>query len=361
MGKVAVIVLNWNQKDLSISCLESVLAQDHSRTEVIFVDNGSSDGSADAVGKLFGKRVKIVRLPENRGYCGGNNAGVRAVSRGTKYVLILNNDAVAPQDLVSKMHEIMEGDDGIGAVTVPAVEERRKPGHADRRGVTLNFFGDGVDFRIPRNAGSYQVLVPSGTCFMYRKDLVDLPFDDEYHSYAEEIYFGLRLRLMGKKVILSHKVFVRHLNSAVKKSASPQFRRYLAYLGRRNRMLNQLLFYRAGTILRLLPIFLLYHVFETVADIRYLPLRLRAYGYVIANAGKILRKRKELAGERRIDDARLISQLSCKAHSTLAFKSGLLRFIVRIINGLFCAYCRIARLGTIERSPRIREEYGILP
>lgn len=87
---LSVVVLSWNTKDLTLACLRALFAEApaHAR-EVIVVDNGSQDGSADAIAAAF-PQVRLVRNSDNRLYAAGNNQGI-ALARG-EFVCTLNSD-----------------------------------------------------------------------------------------------------------------------------------------------------------------------------------------------------------------------------------------------------------------------------
>ncbi|NNG45507.1 MAG: glycosyltransferase, partial [Deltaproteobacteria bacterium] len=80
------MILNWNGRHLLEECLDSVLSQTFTDFETIVVDNGSTDGSVDFLNETWGGKVKIISLPSNAGFAGGNNAGIRA-ARGMYAVL----------------------------------------------------------------------------------------------------------------------------------------------------------------------------------------------------------------------------------------------------------------------------------
>src|SRR5262245_43764552 len=88
---VSIVIVTWNGRQFLDACLDAVAAQQGVATETILVDNASSDGTADYVRKRF-PWVRVIGLRENRGFAGGNNAGVRE-ARG-RYVALLNNDTV---------------------------------------------------------------------------------------------------------------------------------------------------------------------------------------------------------------------------------------------------------------------------
>src|SRR5262245_17319051 len=100
-ANITIIVLNWNNKQSTLGCLESLRRADLHGASVLVVDNGSRDGSVDAVRARFPEQ-RVVALPQNVGYAGGNNAGMRAaMDAGAEGVLLLNNDTeVAPDFLL---------------------------------------------------------------------------------------------------------------------------------------------------------------------------------------------------------------------------------------------------------------------
>ena len=92
MPACSVIVVNWNGRHHLDACLGALRRQTFTDFEAILVDNGSVDGSVDHV-RRHHPWVELVVLPENRGFCGGNNEGIRR-ARG-RYLALLNNDTEA--------------------------------------------------------------------------------------------------------------------------------------------------------------------------------------------------------------------------------------------------------------------------
>jgi len=90
--RTSIIILNWNGKDDTLECLSSVTNINYCNYEIILVDNGSSDDSVAEIRSQF-PIVHVIEAGENLGFAEGNNVGIRyALSTGTDYVLILNND-----------------------------------------------------------------------------------------------------------------------------------------------------------------------------------------------------------------------------------------------------------------------------
>ena len=97
---VFVVVLNWNGRDDTLACLESVDKITHPDFRVIVVDNGSADDSVDAIRATF-PEVELIETGANLGFSGGNNVGIkRAPQLGADYVLLLNNDTVVDPGLL---------------------------------------------------------------------------------------------------------------------------------------------------------------------------------------------------------------------------------------------------------------------
>lgn len=100
MSRIAVIILNWNGKDDTLACLESVTSIDYPNFQVVVVDNGSTDSSVEAIRQAFPK-VLVLETGANLGYAGGNNVGIRwALGQGFDGILVLNNDTVVDKDLL---------------------------------------------------------------------------------------------------------------------------------------------------------------------------------------------------------------------------------------------------------------------
>lgn len=101
--KVAVIVLNWNGKEDTIECLESVARSDYPSYSIIVVDNGSTDGSQEMIRKRH-PCVQLLENGKNLGFAEGNNRGVLlSITRGTEVVFLLNNDTTLSPDCLSNL------------------------------------------------------------------------------------------------------------------------------------------------------------------------------------------------------------------------------------------------------------------
>lgn len=117
---VAAVVLSYEGRDVTLQALESLTAQDHPRLALVVADNGSTDGTKEAVEAAY-PAVTVVRTEENLGPAGGVNLGLRwGLERGFDYLLVLNNDIEAAPDMVTEMVRVAESDARIGIVAPKA-------------------------------------------------------------------------------------------------------------------------------------------------------------------------------------------------------------------------------------------------
>ena len=103
--KVSIIVLNWNGRNDTLECLESVERIEYPNFDVVVVDNGSNDDSVAAIHAKF-PEITLLETGKNLGYAGGNNVGIHhALQQNANYILLLNNDTVVDPALVQQFVE----------------------------------------------------------------------------------------------------------------------------------------------------------------------------------------------------------------------------------------------------------------
>lgn len=97
---LSVIIVNWNTRELLRACLASCRVAATTETEIMVVDNGSTDGSATMVATDF-PEVRLIRNSHNAGFVRANNQGL-AASKG-RFVLLLNSDTVVAADSLAAL------------------------------------------------------------------------------------------------------------------------------------------------------------------------------------------------------------------------------------------------------------------
>lgn len=231
-----MVIVNWNGKHLLGECLDSLLAQNVSGVEIILVDNGSQDGSVEFVHEHY-QSVRVLNLPENLGFAGGNNAGIRIASG--KYIALLNNDTKAdPSWLLNLLTEAETNPSTVG-MWACKILSYDNPSVIDNVGLLL--YPDGLGRgkgRLETDRGQFdqkgEVFFPSGCAGLYRREMLDEIgfFDEEFFAYADDVDLGLRARLAGWGCVYVPAAKVYHKYSSSSSAYSP----FKAFLVERNRI-----------------------------------------------------------------------------------------------------------------------------
>lgn len=220
MSKIAVVVPNWNGRKIILPCLKSLESQTQN-SDVIVVDNGSTDGSAEIIRQNF-PSVVLIELDKNYGFAGGVNAALRRVlNNNYQYVALLNNDAVADKEWVGQLKLALDKHPQVGIVASKILDAKgnKIDGTGDMysiwgtpfprgRGETDNGQYDAFDKR--------KVLAASGGACMYRVALLRKIglFDERYFAYYEDVDISLRAQLAGWGVRYNPYAVVWHKGQA---------------------------------------------------------------------------------------------------------------------------------------------------
>jgi len=239
--RVGVVVLNWNRRDDTLACLGSLARLDYPAFEVVVVDNGSADGSAQAIRERF-PDVLLIENGENLGYAGGNNVGLRyALKRGLDYVLLLNNDTEVAPDLLRLLVGAAEADPAVG-VAGPTIYYYDRPeviwsagGAIDwRRGRTWMVGLDEEDVGQFGEAPREVAFVTGCALLVGRRVLEQVGLlDERFFAYYEEVEWCVRARRAGFGIVHVPRARVWHKISPGAQADSPLVHYYMT----RNRLL----------------------------------------------------------------------------------------------------------------------------
>ncbi len=202
---VAVVIPTWNRRDDLLACLASVEAMGYPRLHVIVVDNGSTDGTAEAVRARF-PAVEVIRSETNRGFAAGSNLGLqRALQREADYVLLLNNDVVVAPDTLARLVEVAEAHPEVGLLG-PSVWYHDAPQRLWSAGyrcrpVTLSEQPPRGD---PRGTEPYFVDTLYGCALLIRREVLETVglLDGRFFMYYEDKDFCQRMRAAGWRLMV---------------------------------------------------------------------------------------------------------------------------------------------------------------
>ena len=196
----------------------SLLGQTWTALEVIVVDNGSSDGSADDAERTFGDRIRIVRAGRNLGFAGGNNVGF-AHATGD-WMFLLNSDAVCDPNVVEDLMTFVADRPDVGQLACRVVQAGQ-PHFFDSVGLLL--YPDGICRSRgweEKDLGQYdrpeEVIAPHGCACALRASMLKQigGFDEDFFCYLEDMDLGVRGQLAGWKCWYVPTARILHRKSA---------------------------------------------------------------------------------------------------------------------------------------------------
>lgn len=314
--EISVVIVTWNGRHHLHACLSSVAAQIGVHAETIVVDNGSTDGTAEYVRSQF-PAVRLVALGENRGFAGGNNAGVRE-ARG-HLVAFLNNDTAVDAGWLRALAAGIDQRSRFALVTSRIVY-MHDPDTIDSAGDGVLRWGGAFKRRHGEPASTALVSeevfgVCGAACMMPKAVFEELGgFDEDFFASHEDVDLSYRARLRGYRCRYVADAVVRHVGSATLGTVSPssvfQGQRNLEWVYFKNTPANLLWKTLAGHI-----------VYDVAAGVHFartgmLGPYLRAKAAAALRLPRILRKRVAIQRERRVDAANIASLLDTKWLST---------------------------------------------
>jgi GT2 family glycosyltransferase len=302
---VSVVIVTWNGRQYLEACLNAVAAQAGVSTETVLVDNGSSDGTVAYVRERF-PAVRVIALPENRGFAGGNNAGVRE-ARG-RFIALLNNDTVPAPDWLEALLGGLNEEAGFALVTSRIVY-MHDPELIDSAGDGMLASGGAFKrhhgARVELAQESMEVFgVCGAACLMPRRVFDELGgFDEDFFVSHEDVDLSYRARLLGYRCRYIANAVVRHHGSVTIGRVSG----FAIFQGQRNLEWLYVKNTPFALLLRTLPSHLLYTAAAGVHFARSGALGpfLRAKLAAIAGLPRALRKRRQVQRARRVQAAAL--------------------------------------------------------
>ena len=223
MSSVSIIIVSFNARADLERCLESLYtappAMPH---DILVVDNGSTDGSAEAVRGR--PDLRVVEVGSNIGFARANNLGIRE-SHGTN-ILLLNSDTIVPSGAIDRLVAELDRDPEVAVVGPRLVDPA---GRAE-----LSFgrmIGPLNELRQKRIAqsGAVDALTRrrqhpdwvSGACLLVRRADVDAVggLDERYFMYTEDVDFCAAIRARGRRILFTPDVEVVHVRGRSAASA----------------------------------------------------------------------------------------------------------------------------------------------
>jgi GT2 family glycosyltransferase len=211
--KLGIVVLNWNGKDVTPRCLDSIYRSYTPPDATIVVDNASSDGSAHSVREQF-PQVVLVENDRNLGFAEGCNIGIQHLLKlDFDLVLLLNNDAEVDPGCLDELKRAAAA--WPAAAYAATIYEHGDRGTIWYSGGTINrlILEARHEIQPPDISGSPRLTdFITGCCILFRSDALRQIglLDTTFFAYYEDVDWCLRARASGNRLLYVPKASVYH-------------------------------------------------------------------------------------------------------------------------------------------------------
>ncbi len=271
--KIAVVILNWNGRDMMRRFLPSVVQHSAPEGLVVVADNGSTDGSLEMLEAEFPSVVRLP-LPENYGFAEGYNRALAQID--APYYLLLNSDVEVTPHWLSPLLAYMEAHAEVAACQPKLRAETSRAdfeyagaagGYIDRYGYP--FCRGRVFGVVETDRGQYDTVAPvlwaSGAALMVRatdwKSSGGL--DGRFFAHMEEIDLCWRLRCRGRQLVCVPQSVVYHVGGGTLNAGNPR----KTFLNFRN---NLLMLYKNLPTDELRPVMRVRRWLDGIAALKFL-------------------------------------------------------------------------------------------
>jgi GT2 family glycosyltransferase len=252
MTDIAAVIVNYNGLPFVLETVGSLRAQSTPPSEIIVVDNGSTDGSIESLRNEAS--VRLIESPRNVGFAEGCNIGVRG-SRAP-YIALLNSDATADHRWLETLAAVLDAHPSIAATMGKIYFAGWMP-HIEQAGAYFNNLGNywGRGFT-EADTGQFEreeeVAGLTACAMLLRRDALNGEplFDPAIFMYGEELDLTLRLRARGYRIMYTPNAVVLHRGSSSVKKAQSRPQLFKQFHSNRNRAKLLMKYYPWRLLLR---------------------------------------------------------------------------------------------------------------
>lgn len=309
---LSLVIVCWNSGKHLPRCLESLSRQTFRDFETIVVDNGSSDDSITMLEARYPAiEIRVERLAENLGFSAANNIGAR-LARG-KWLVLLNADAFPKPGWLAELVTASESNPAFTTFSsrqLQAGNPNILDGAGDAYHVSGMAWRIGLGYPSDRyGLQSTEIFSPCAAAAMYlREAFLEVGgFDEDFFSYFEDVDLGFRLQLRGHRCLYVPQAEVEHIGSSTFGERSD----FAFYHSHRNLVWT----YIKNMPSKLFWLHLPEHIAANLIYVFYYSLRgrgkvlLKAKIDALAGLAKVLNKRKEIQGDRKLSSQQIKRQM----------------------------------------------------
>jgi len=230
--KVAVVILNWNGKNILEKFLPFVVSYNTTYSQLIVADNASTDDSV-AFLKTHYPQIKIIQNGTNGGFAKGYNDALKHVN--AEYYVLLNSDVEVTPKWLEPVVELMDTDKTIAACQpkIKSYAHKSSFEYAGAAGGFIDKFGypfcrgrilDNVETDIGQYDDNREIFWATGACLFIRANCFHEQegFDEDFFAHMEEIDLCWRLKNVGYKIMFCADSTVYHVGGGTLNKLSPK-------------------------------------------------------------------------------------------------------------------------------------------
>lgn len=348
---LSAVVVNYNGGDRLLSCIQSIQSFGSQVNEIILVDNGSDDRGPERVVEHF-PDVRLISLEHNPGPSAARNTGMAHASH--RSVLLIDADTQVTQGAIS---ELLAGRDSTGAAIVcPRLLFSPDKGTIQCDGAAPHFLGtlilENANAELDHGTAPHPVDGLISTFLLVDRDAAIAAggFNESFFFYFEDLEFGLRMRLLGHKIVCASRAVVLHNRGTGYRGLSFRgaggYPTKRAYLSMRNRLLTIAICFHWRTILIISPALVVYECATLALALArgWIPQWVRGWAWLVANRRQVSALRKDLQNRRCVPDSVVLHGSPLPLADGL-FTNRLTGGLVKFLSGFFAVYWRIARVA----------------
>ncbi len=232
MTEVAVVILNYNGRKFLEQFLPSVI-QYSGNAKIIVADNASTDDSISFIESSYTHQVEILKMDQNRGYCGGYNYALGKIE--AQYFVLLNSDVEVTEGWLEPVITLLQSDPTIAAAQPKMLShhEKNKFEYAGAAGGYIDMLGypfcrGRIFSHLEEDHGQYddtcQVFWATGACLFIKSKVFKEAggFDEDFFAHMEEIDLCWRLNQKGFKIYYQGKSKVYHVGGGTLSASNPR-------------------------------------------------------------------------------------------------------------------------------------------
>ena len=236
-SKIAIIIVNWKQYQLTKLCLYSLQKIKYDNYQIILIDNESNPKELKKIKNQFDK---IITFPnqKNLGFTGANNVGIEyAIKNEFKYVMLINNDTEVEKNFINPLIELLEKNQNFGAAQPLILNYYNRNKVWSAGGFLNKFFGYTYVIKSPEGIKKNIDWI-TGCCFFLRTDVIKKIglLDEKFFAYYEDVDWSIRIKNAGYDLAFVKSSVVYHHGSKSSKNESNEgtLSPFVHYLNIRN-------------------------------------------------------------------------------------------------------------------------------